>query len=300
MLEVIKLTKKYADLTAIDNISFNAVQGKILGLIGPNGAGKTTTIRSILNIIKPTSGDILFDGKPIDSNFYNKVGYLPEERGLYKKSKVSDVLKYFAVLKVVNLRKIQLRLTSLLEQMGIEELVSKNIEQLSKGNQQKVQFISSILHDPQILILDEPFAGLDPINQQIIKEIIAAFLDDGKIIIISTHMMEVAENLCSDIFLLNKGKEVLSGSLKEIKQKFGGNTYKLKYEGDCSFINEISGVRSILKIDNNTCDITFNENIVASELLTKIISKLKVSHFAHIEPNLNNIFIESVKTSNNQ
>lgn len=298
MLEVIKLTKKYADLTAIENISFNAVEGKILGLIGPNGAGKTTTLRSILNIIKPTNGEILFDGKPIDSNFYNRVGYLPEERGLYKKSKVLDVIKYFSGLKGITLRKIQPRLDALLKQMGIETFLSKNVEQLSKGNQQKVQFITSILHDPKILILDEPFAGLDPLNQHVIKEIISGFLDAGKIIIISTHMMEVAENLCTDLFLLNRGKEVLSGTLLNIKRKFGGNTYKLKYEGDASFINSIKGVRSVININVGTTDITFDENIKAAEILPQIVSKIKVSHYAHIEPTLNNIFIESIALSN--
>jgi len=210
MLLVKNLTKKFKNSVAVNNLSFNVVPGKIFGLLGPNGAGKTTTIRTVLNIIKPTSGTIIFNGKPITNQFFNQIGYLPEERGLYRRSKVIDVLKYFAELKNLSSTKAIKTADNWLKRLKIEHYRNKRIEELSKGNQQKIQFITAVFHDPDLLILDEPFTGFDPINQQEIKELILSFVSSGKIIILSTHQMDTAEKLCDEILLMNNGKEVTS------------------------------------------------------------------------------------------
>ncbi|MCW8822633.1 MAG: ATP-binding cassette domain-containing protein, partial [Ignavibacteriaceae bacterium] len=195
MLVVKNLVKRFNSTLAVDNLSFSVDPGKIFGLLGPNGAGKTTTLRTILNIIKPSSGEIIFNQKPITYDYYNLIGYLPEERGLYKRSKVIDVLKYFAALKNVN-KKDAVQLADIwLKKLNILNYREKKIDQLSKGNQQKVQLIAAIIHNPLLLILDEPFTGFDPINQQEVKNLILSFLSEGKTIILSTHQMDLAEKL---------------------------------------------------------------------------------------------------------
>lgn len=296
MLEIKNLTKEYKDVTAVDDISFIVKPGKIFGLLGPNGAGKTTTLRTVLNIIKPTSGEITFNGKLIGQEFFNIIGYLPEERGLYKKSKVADVLTYFAGLKNVNKNEAIVHLDSWLKKLNISEYKNKKIEELSKGNQQKVQFISAVLHDPEILILDEPFSGFDPINQLLIKDLISSFVDSGKYIILSTHQMETAEKMCSEICLLNKGKEVCSGELTEVKKRFGGNNIKLGFNGDARFLNSDRRV-SHFDVYNNYAEIQLSEDVIPSEFLRSIVDKLSVTHFSVVEPTLNKIFIDVINQS---
>ncbi|MBE2280207.1 MAG: ATP-binding cassette domain-containing protein, partial [Ignavibacteriaceae bacterium] len=201
MLQIKDIVKQYKDVTAVNGISFNVEPGKIFGLMGPNGAGKTTTIRMIMNIIEPSSGTILYNGEPVAGNIKNIVGYLPEERGLYKKSKVSEVIAYMGALKGADKRTIEKRTDEWLSKLEITGYKNKKIEELSKGNQQKIQFICSVIHDPEILVFDEPFSGFDPINQQNVKDIIMDFVKQGKIIILSTHQMDLAEKLCESIFL---------------------------------------------------------------------------------------------------
>jgi ABC-2 type transport system ATP-binding protein len=294
MLIVNKLIKKFNNTLAVDNLSFTVNPGKIFGLLGPNGAGKTTTIRTILNIIKPTSGEIIFDGKPITYEYYNMIGYLPEERGLYKRSKVIDVLVYFAALKNLSKSDATSFANSWLKKLNILEYRDKKIEQLSKGNQQKVQLIAAILHNPRLLILDEPFTGFDPINQQEVKNLILSLLSEGKTIILSTHQMELAEKLCEDILLIDKGKSVSSGKLSEIKKNFGGNNIRLGFTGDNTFINQFP---EIIKFDNynNYSEIQLRDEIIPSEFLKKLIHKIDVNHFSIIEPTLNKIFIDLIK-----
>ncbi|MCZ6704070.1 MAG: ATP-binding cassette domain-containing protein, partial [Ignavibacteria bacterium] len=193
MLEVNNLVKEFQKTTAVDNISFKVEPGKIFGLLGPNGAGKTTILRTVLNIIKPTSGKVLFNDQLITADFLNRVGYLPEERGLYRKSKVIDVILYFAELKNMSRTEGVKQADSWLKRLDIFHYRNNKIEELSKGNQQKIQFIMSVIHNPQLLIFDEPFTGFDPINQQKIRELIFSFVSEGKIIILSTHQMETAE-----------------------------------------------------------------------------------------------------------
>lgn len=294
MLVVKNLFKRFNSTVAVDDLSFTVNSGKIFGLLGPNGAGKTTTIRTILNIIKPSSGEIIFDGKPITYEYYNIIGYLPEERGLYKRSKVIDVLVYFASLK--NVKRVDAtRLADIwLTKLNISNLKEKRIEQLSKGNQQKVQLIAAIIHNPRLLILDEPFTGFDPINQQEVKNLILSFLSEGKTIILSTHQMDLAEKLCEDILLINNGKEVCNGKLSEIKKKFGGNNIRLGYSGNGTFLNEFS---EIVKFDSysNYTDVQLKDNINPSDFLKKLIEKIEVHHFSIIEPTLNKIFIDLIK-----
>ncbi|MCU0332650.1 MAG: ATP-binding cassette domain-containing protein [Ignavibacteriaceae bacterium] len=295
MLIVNKLVKKFNTTLAVDNISFTVRPGKIFGLLGPNGAGKTTTIRTILNIIKPTSGEIIFNGNPITYEYYNMIGYLPEERGLYKRSRVIDVLVYFASLKNLSNKDATNSADFWLKKLNIFNYRNKKIEQLSKGNQQKIQLIAAIIHNPSLLILDEPFTGFDPINQQEVKDLILSFVSEGKTIILSTHQMELAEKLCEDILLLNNGKEVSAGNLSDIKKHFGGNNIRLGFTGDSSLLAHLP---EILKHDNyhNYSDIQLKDDVIPSEFLKKIIEKIDVNHFSIVEPSLNKIFIDLIKT----
>jgi len=294
MLEIKNLSKNYGNIKAVDNLSFKVNSGKIFGLLGPNGAGKSTTIKTIINVIKPNDGEILFDGNPINNQFLNRVGYLPEERGLYKKSKVIDVISYLASLKGLHSNEIISKANSWLAKLGVTDLRNRKIEELSKGNQQKIQFICAVIHNPDLLILDEPFSGFDPINQQEIKNFILDFLDNGKSIILSTHQMDTAEKLCSDILLLNNGKSVLQGSLQEIKQKFGGNHIRVNIDGDQSILNSFSEVISY-EIYSNLIDIHLTDNISPSDFLKKLIEYVSINHFSIIEPTLEKIFIDTIK-----
>ena len=294
MLEVKNLVKEFNNTIAVNDISFKIEPGKIFGLLGPNGAGKTTTIRTVLNIIKPTSGNILFDGRTISKDFLNNIGYLPEERGLYKKSRVIDVLLYFAQLKNMPLTSATEQAEIWLNKLNIIKYRNKKIEELSKGNQQKIQFIMSVVHDPQLIILDEPFSGYDPINQREIRELIFSFISEGKIIMLSTHQMETAEKLCSEIFLMNNGREVKSGTLADIKKNFGGNHVEIRFSGN---ISKVSVMKEISTIDtyNNYAEIQLNHDVVPSVFLKNITDKIDISHFSVIEPTLNKIFIDLIK-----
>jgi ABC-2 type transport system ATP-binding protein len=298
MLQVDSLTKTFKDTVAVDNISFSVQPGKIFGMLGPNGAGKTTTIRMILNIIKPSTGNILFEGKTFNKEFFNIIGYLPEERGLYKKSKVLDTLLYFAGLKNMDRKSAISESIKWLRKLEIESYKGKKIEELSKGNQQKIQFITAVVHNPALLIFDEPFGSFDPINQQLIKDILLSFAESGKTIILCTHQMDTAEKLCSDLFLINKGKQVCSGSLAQIKRKFGTNNIRIEFEGDASFLNSNP---SVIHIDyySNYAEVQLKDTILPYDFLRGIIEKIKITHFSIIEPTLNKIFIDAIKEHSN-
>ena len=300
MLKVSNLKKEFKNVIAVDDISFSVEPGKIFGILGPNGAGKTTTIRVILDIIKPTSGSITFKDRDRNPSFQNKIGYLPEERGIYKKSKVLDVIKYFLELKNLSHTAATKNAKDWLRKMDILRYSNYKVEELSKGNQQKVQFIIAIAHDPEILILDEPFAGFDPINQFLVTKIIKEFLDLGKIIILSTHMMEVAENLCTNIFLINKGREVLSGSLKEIKRSNDARSnFRIDFVGDDELIKNLPEVQDLIKVDHHK-EVLLNADVEPGNFLREIVNLVDVTHFSKVEPSLNNIFLEAVRKSNLQ
>ena len=294
MLEIIDLRKEYNTITALDGISFKADKGTIFGLLGPNGAGKTTAIRIILDILKPTSGEVRFDGHPIDSEFINRTGYLPEERGLYKKSKVIDIIRYLAELKNIPSGKATELGTEWLKKLDISSYKDRKLEELSKGNQQKIQFITAILHDPGILILDEPFSGFDPINQQLIKDLILTFVDSGKTVILSTHQMEMAEKLCNEIFLIDKGKEVVSGNINEVRKRYGKNMVRVEYSGEISFVNSFPYVLSV-NAYSNYAEIELKEEIRPNQFLHDLIEKVEIRSFNVVEASLNKIFIDLIK-----
>jgi ABC-2 type transport system ATP-binding protein len=294
MLIVENLTKEFNNVVAVNNLSFTVEEGRIFGMLGPNGAGKTTTIRTVLNIIKPTSGNISFNGKPISDEFFNIIGYLPEERGLYKKSKVIDVITYFAQLKNMTKERSLSEAKQWLRKLEIEHYSERKIEELSKGNQQKIQFITSVIHNPKLLILDEPFSGFDPINQAIIKELILSFVTSGKIIILSTHQMETAEKLCPVIILIDKGIEVYKGSLSNLKKQFGTNSIKIEFSGDGEFISYLPMVKHVDRY-SNYAEIQLRQDFNPSEFLKILMGKIDITHFSLIEPTLNKIFIDLIK-----
>ncbi len=291
-LEVKNLTKTFDKLVAVDNASFEVPEGSIFGLIGRNGAGKTTTIRMMMNIYLPDSGEVVLRGTKVGQDFKNQVGYLPEERGLYKKMKVVDILHYFAELKGKNGRDIHKKADEYLKRFELYDRRLSKIEDLSKGNQQKVQFIATILHDPEFIILDEPFSGLDPINTNLLKEIILEMKQRGKVIIFSTHLMDFAEKMCDHIVMIDHGKIILKGALKEIKSKYSQKNVSLTYDGDISFLN---GNPIIEKISNygNTTGIKMKEANQSQELLKMLIDRnVTIKKFDANDISLQEIFIE--------
>jgi ABC-2 type transport system ATP-binding protein len=294
MLVVENLSKEFKNVVAVDDISFIVHPGRIFGLLGPNGAGKTTTIRTILNIIKPSSGSITYKNNPISTNIFNIVGYLPEERGLYKKSRVIDVINYMSGLKGLPVKTSTNNALSWLKKLGLEDSRNRKIEELSKGNQQKVQFIIAVNHNPEILVLDEPFTGFDPINQQIIRENILSFSSEGRIIILSTHQMETAEKLCNEILLMNNGKEILKGDIPSIKQRFGKNFVKISYSGDPAFLRNSPAVQHIDSY-NGYAEVQLKDDVSPPDFLREISMQADILQFSVIEPTLNKIFIDTVK-----
>ncbi len=293
MIKAEHLRKQYANVLAVDDVSLQVEPGKIFGLIGPNGAGKTTTIRMILNITMPDLGAITFDGAHFDRAIQNRIGYLPEERGLYKKNKLMDTILYFAGLRGMDGAEAKQRALEWLRRFEIESYAKRKVEELSKGNQQKVQFITAILHNPDYIVLDEPFSGLDPVNQIVLKDILQDMKQQGKAIIFSTHQMDSAEKLCDEICLINHGKIVLEGSMKEVKQKFGTNSVHVEFSGDGSFLPSLPQVKKAT-VYENYAELQLKGDLSSRELLLAIASKVEVRKFEFVEPSLNSIFLEVV------
>lgn len=294
-LKLENVTKRFGEFTAVDELSLAVRAGRIYGLLGPNGAGKTTTIRMIVNITAPDSGRIELFGQQITPELQDRIGYLPEERGLYKKMKVGDQLRFFAALKSVAGDEADRRIDRWLARLKLSEWKNKKSMELSKGMQQKVQFITAILHEPDLLILDEPFSGLDPVNVELMKEIILELKAAGKTIIFSTHQMEVAEKICDDICLINRSRKVLDGRLREIRQSFGRNSVALRIEGGNGILDNPSLV-SKLEQHSDEVEVLLAPGTSAQDLLKKLIaSGASVSKFEMIEPSLNDIFIQKVR-----
>lgn len=299
-LEVKNLRKTFGDLVAVDDASFEVPEGSIFGLLGRNGAGKTTTIRMMMNIYLPESGEVVYRGIKSGPEFNSKVGYLPEERGLYKKMKVIDTLSFFAEVKGKTGKAVMKKAQEYLERFDLADRANSKIEDLSKGNQQKVQFISTILHDPEILILDELFSGLDPINTNLLKEIILEMKERGKVIVFSTHIMDFAEKMCDHIAIIDKGKVMLNGSMRDIKKKYSQGNVSLNYEGDISFLNNSPLVSQILDYGNTT-GIKLNNADDSQKLLELLVEKgVNVKKFDANDISLQEIFIDTVgKDKNN-
>jgi ABC-2 type transport system ATP-binding protein len=293
MLKVSNLRKEYDTVVAVDGISLEVRRGELFGLLGPNGAGKTTTIRTVLNIIQPDSGDITFNGKQFTNEMWNIIGYLPEERGLYRKSKIINAILYFASLKGMSAKQAKPLAYYWLERFGLKNEWHRKIEELSKGNQQKIQLIISVLHNPELLILDEPFAGLDPVNQVLLKDILLELRQKNIAIVFSTHQMEQVEKMCDNICLINKGKQVLSGELREIKKQYGTNSVHLEFDGDGNFLKDYGFVR-LANIYQNYAELELTDISKSAELLASINGKLALRKFEIVEPSLNSIFINVV------
>ena len=293
-LKVENVTKRYGDFTAVGDLSFNVKAGRVFGFLGPNGAGKTTTIRMIVGITAPDEGHIELFGKRISNQSQNRIGYLPEERGLYKKMKVQDQLRYFAALKDVSQTEADKLIDFWLDRMKLSEWKKKKTTDLSKGMQQKIQFISTVLHNPDLLILDEPFSGLDPVNVEFLIEVVAELKAQHKTIIFSTHLMETAERLCDDIILINKSRKVIGGTLREVKASFSKNLIALRCVGGEAVLADKGLVAKMVEHADEK-EIELAENADAQILLKRLIeSGATISKFEQVEPSLNDIFIEKV------
>jgi len=290
------ITKTFENHKAVDNLSLAVPKGYIYGFIGPNGSGKTTTIRMIMNILYPDNGNILIFGKKQTGSAFDDVGYLPEERGLYKKMKVKNLIRFYAELKnVANPGKIA---DEWLNKFDLTKWAKKKVETLSKGMSQKVQFIVAVINKPKLVILDEPFSGLDPVNAEIIKEEILKLRDSGSTIIFSTHDMSVAEKMCDFIFMIYKGRKVLDGTLKSIKDQYGKDTIQIQIDGDKKVLDEI---KSIDKINDfgQVQELKMYPGSNPQEILSEIISKSRVTKFEITSPSLNDIFIRIARPEKN-
>ncbi len=295
-LRVENVTKRYGEFTAVEDLSFNVKSGRVFGFLGPNGAGKTTTIRMIVGITYPDEGKIELFGEKVSTEIQNRIGYLPEERGLYKKIKVQEQLRYFAALKGVSQTEADQRIDFWLDRMGLSEWKKKKTTDLSKGMSQKLQFITTVLHDPDLLILDEPFSGLDPVNVEFLIEVIAELKAQHKTIIFSTHLMETAERLCDDIILINKSRKVIGGTLREVKESYKKNMIALRAVGGEKILADETLVLKIIS-HADELEIHLAENADSQVLLKNLIeSGATISKFEQVEPSLNDIFIEKVKS----
>jgi ABC-2 type transport system ATP-binding protein len=287
-VEVSHLSKSYNGQSVVNDISFDISKGEVFGLIGPNGAGKTTIIRMLLDIIRPDSGDIRILNDTLSGELKNKIGYLPEERGLYKKLTVMETLLYLGSLKNMNSKD---RVSMYLDKMGMLPHKDKKISELSKGMQQKIQLIAALIHDPEFIILDEPFSGLDPVNMKLVKDLIIELGNEGKTILISTHMMDQVERMCDRIFMIHKGKGVLYGSVDEIRSRYGKNTVLLEFEGE---LTNIPGVRK-MNNSGNYAELILELGADPREVLKILASMVRVNKFEISMPSLNEIFIEVVE-----
>ena len=295
MLELKNVTKYYGDFKAVDNLSFKVKDGEIFGLLGVNGAGKTTTFRMIINLLDKNEGTILLDGKPIDYSITDKIGFLTEERSLLLKLTVLEQAIFYGTLKGLDKKRIEERLDVLLERFHISEYKNRKIKELSKGNQQKVQFITAILHEPKLLILDEPFSGLDPINVEEFMKMINELKNKGTSIIFSSHRMEHVELFCDELVILVHGKSVLQGNLKDIKKKYRKKNIQLCCKGDVDKLKDIDGVLDIVKeAGTDTYIIKISDDTVVDKVFEVVKTFKSVTKFNVEEATLNEIFISKV------
>ena len=298
LIQCTNVSKSFGEKVALDHVSVDIPKGKIFGLLGPNGAGKTTLIRIINRITIPNEGSILFDGRPITQEDVEKIGYLPEERGLYRKMRVGEQAMYFAQLKGMSAREAAAELKKWFIRFGIESWWNKKVEELSKGMAQKVQFITTVVHKPSLLILDEPFSGFDPVNAQIIREEILRLKEEGATIILSTHNMESVEELCDNIALINKSHVVITGGVDEIRHKYGNNNVELVYTGSAALLS-VEGVFRVLSDSDesgrHTAVLEIADGGTANAVLSEILKQdLAVNSFKELVPRMNDIFIKLV------
>jgi ABC-2 type transport system ATP-binding protein len=290
-VEVNHVAKSFVDKVAVDDLSFSVAQGEMFGLIGPNGAGKTTTIRMMMDIIKPDSGEVTILGEKLSEATKNKLGYLPEERGLYRKMRVLDSIIYLASLKGVDARSAEEKANELLNQTGMLSHKAKKIEELSRGMGQIIQFIVSIIHDPELVVLDEPFAGLDPVNTELLKGMLLDLRNQGKALILSTHQMNEIEELCDRILMINHGRSVLYGNLAEIKSKYRSNSVLLEFEGELGEVPGVTGKRT----HKGYVELVLDGNTTSQQVLERLVSRgMVINRFEVATPPLNEIFLRLV------
>lgn len=298
LIECKNVCKNFGSKVALDNVSLDVPEGKIYGLLGPNGAGKTTMIRIINRITIPNSGEVLFNGRPITQRDVEKIGYLPEERGLYRKMEVGDQAMYLAQLKGMSEKDARAELKKWFVKFGIQDWWKKKVEELSKGMAQKVQFITTVVHKPSLMILDEPFSGFDPVNAELIRKEILELKEQGATIILSTHNMESVEELCDNIALINKSHLVLSGGVDEIRRQYGNNHVELIYSGE-NALAPVEGLFSVISDDDDngrhTAVLSLDHEGLGNEVLTAVIGQeLLVNSFKELLPRMNDIFIKLV------
>jgi ABC-2 type transport system ATP-binding protein len=293
-LELRDVRKSYGKFVAVDGVSLGVPDGCIYGLLGPNGAGKTSTIRMVMDITAPDAGEILFFGRPRQAGDLRRVGYLPEERGLYRKMEVTEHLVFLGEIRGLKKRELLPRIEQWLDRVGLAAWRKAKIEELSKGMQQKVQLIGTVLHEPDLLLLDEPFSGLDPINQELFKELLLDYRRQGKSVILSTHGMELAERMCDHICLISNGRVVLTGELGAIKRRLGGNTFRLVAEGDLDRVQSIPEVEQAV-VQNGTIKMMLRPEADGPEVLRQLVQFLRVHEFRSEEPELEQIFLKAVR-----
>ncbi|HVZ18479.1 MAG TPA: ATP-binding cassette domain-containing protein [Terriglobales bacterium] len=292
-LELRNVSKVYDKFVAVDNLSLAIEQGKVFGLLGPNGAGKTSSLRMMIGVTMPDSGEVVVFGEKFRREHLDRIGYLPEERGLYRKMKLLDQIIFLAQLKGVPEPEARRRATQWFDRLHLMEWTNKKVEELSKGMQQKVQFIACILHDPEFIILDEPFSGLDPANADELKNILHELRKAGKTILFSTHRMDQVEKLCDAICLVDHGRAVLQGELREVKARFGRNHVQIEYEGDGDFLQTTPLVQSFHNFGNYT-EVELAPGADPQELLKAVAARARVNRFELAEPSLEKIFIDTV------
>jgi ABC-2 type transport system ATP-binding protein len=289
------VSKSFGDFVAVRDLSLQVRRGRIFGLIGPNGAGKTTTIRMIVNITVPDSGRVELFGQPMSTALQDRIGYLPEERGLYKRMKVGEQLRFFAELKSVPAKEADARIDKWLARLELTNWKNKRTKDLSKGMQQKVQFITSVIHEPDLLILDEPFSGLDPVNVETMKEAILEQKSSNKTIILSTHQMEIAEELCDDVCMINRSVKVLDGKLRELRKSFSRNAVALRFEGGDGLLKDPELVTNVIQVGDDL-EVLLVPGVSPQTLLKRLMdAESVITKFELVEPSLHDIFIAKVK-----
>ncbi len=293
-LEVLDVRKSYGKFVAVDGVSLRVPEGSIFGLLGPNGAGKTSTIRMIMDITPPDAGEVRLFGEARRPEHLRRVGYLPEERGLYRKMEVTEHLLFLGEIRGLKRREVLPRIAKWLERVELGAWAKAKVEELSKGMQQKVQLIGTVLHEPDLLLLDEPFSGLDPLNQELFKELLLEYRRQGKCVILSTHGMELAERMCDHIGLISHGRVVLAGELAAIKRQVGGNSYRLIAEGDLERLQTLPEVEQAV-VQNGVVKLLLRPEAQGPEVLRQIVQFLRVQEFRSEEPELEQIFLKAVR-----
>ena len=299
ILRVERVCKQFGDYVALDDVSLEVPRGEVYGLLGPNGAGKSTLIRIINRITAPDSGAVWFDGHPLAPEDVLRIGYLPEERGLYKNMKVGEQAIYFARLKGLSRHDAVKGLKEWFQKFGIEEWWERRVSELSKGMAQKIQFIVTVLHRPELLIFDEPFSGFDPVNANLLKQEMLALRDQGATIIFSTHNMSSVEEVCKHITLINRSRNILSGRLEDIRRTYGSNVYELQFSGDGSALSQLlSSVVTMLEVEQGRADgpmrFRLNEGVGIRSVVEVINSQVDIRSLTEVVPSMNEIFINTV------